>query len=124
MPQASAQGANPGLIWLDRPDAQEQIAARAPALGLRDEEQENLRKFARDGYFITRIELSKDVRHAKVLFSCLGGQEEREKSQQALDRAAYFIHGLLKKRFHLKIIPKFERSPSRTFLAVEGTCNS
>ena len=54
---------------------------------------------------ITRIELAKDVRHAKVRFSCLGGEEEREKSQQALDRAAYFIHGLLKKRFHLKTIP-------------------
>ena len=54
---------------------------------------------------ITRIELSKDGRHAKVRFSCLGGEAERESSQQALDRAAYFIHGLIKKRFHLKVIP-------------------
>ena len=55
---------------------------------------------------ITRMELSKDLRHAKVLFSCLGGAGERESSQDALDRSARFIHGLLKKRFRLKIIPE------------------
>ena len=63
---------------------------------------------------ITRIELSKDARHAKVRFSCLGGEGERERSQQALDRAAYFIYGLIKKRFHLKVIPEltFHYDPS------------
>ena len=67
---------------------------------------------------ITRIQLSKDVRHAKVLFSCLGGEEERERSQEALDHSARFIHGLIKKRFHLKIIPEL------TFLydaSIEGS---
>ena len=54
---------------------------------------------------ITRVELSKDVRHAKVLFSCLGSAEERTRSQEALDHSARFIHGLIKKRFRLKIIP-------------------
>lgn len=58
LPPAAVQRANPGLIWLDQPDAQEQISARAAGLVLRAEEEENLRKFARDGYFITRIELS------------------------------------------------------------------
>ena len=55
---------------------------------------------------ITRMELSKDLRHAKVLFSCLGNQEERARSQEALDRAVGFIHGLIKKRFRLKVIPE------------------
>ena len=54
---------------------------------------------------ITRVELSKDVSHAKVLFSCLGGPEERARSQEALDGAVRFIHGLIKKRFRLKVIP-------------------
>lgn len=54
---------------------------------------------------ITRVELSKDLSHAKVLFSCLGGSEERARSQEALDRSAGFIHGLIKKRFRLKVIP-------------------
>ena len=55
---------------------------------------------------ITRMELSKDLRYAKVLFSCLGSEEERARSQEALDRSAGFIHGLLKKRFRLKVIPE------------------
>ncbi len=54
---------------------------------------------------ITRVDLSKDLSHAKVLFSCLGGQDERARSQDALDHAARFIHGLIKKRFRLKVIP-------------------
>ena len=54
---------------------------------------------------ITRVELSKDLSHAKVLFSCLGGDEERVRSQEALDRSTGFIHGLIKKRFRLKVIP-------------------
>jgi ribosome-binding factor A len=55
---------------------------------------------------ITRMELSKDLRHAKILFSCLGGKEERSRSQEALDHSAGFIHGLIKKRFRLKVIPE------------------
>jgi ribosome-binding factor A len=55
---------------------------------------------------ITRMELSKDLRHAKILFSCLGGQAERARSQEALDRSSGFIHGLIKKRFRLKVIPE------------------
>ena len=55
---------------------------------------------------ITRMELSKDLRHAKVFFSCLGDAEERARSQEALDCSARFIYGLIKKRFRLKVIPQ------------------
>ena len=55
---------------------------------------------------VTRVELSKDLSHAKVLFSCLGSSEERTRSQEALDRSAGFIYGLIKKRFRLKVIPE------------------
>ena len=54
---------------------------------------------------ITRVELSSDLSYAKVSFSCLGGTQERTRSQEALDRAAGFIRSLVKKRFRLKIIP-------------------
>lgn len=57
---------------------------------------------------ITRVVLSKDLGHAKVYFSCLGPSDERERSQQALDRSAYFLRGLLKKRFRLKVIPALQ----------------
>jgi ribosome-binding factor A len=55
---------------------------------------------------ITGMELSKDLRHAKVAFSCLGGEAERARSQRALDRSAGYIYGLIKKRFRLKAVPQ------------------
>lgn len=55
---------------------------------------------------ITKVELSKDLSHAKVGFSCLGSNEERTAAQEALDRAAGFVRNLIRKRFHLKIIPE------------------
>ena len=67
---------------------------------------------------ITRVELSKDVRHAKVFYSCLGKQEEQERSHKALARSSGYIRGLIKKRFRLKIIPEL------TFLydpSIEGS---
>ena len=55
---------------------------------------------------ITRVELSKDLSHAKIGYSCLGGADERAKTQQALDHSAGFIRSLVKKRFRVKIIPE------------------
>ena len=55
---------------------------------------------------ITRLSLSKDLRHATVFFSCLGGEGARASTQEALDHAARFIRGLIKKRFRLKVIPE------------------
>jgi ribosome-binding factor A len=55
---------------------------------------------------ITKVELSNDLTHAKVAFSCLGGMQERMRSQEALDHAAGFIRSLVKKRLRLKIIPE------------------
>ena len=54
---------------------------------------------------ITRVQLSNDLSHAKVLFSCLGDAQERQRSQEALDHSTGFVRGLIKKRFRLKIIP-------------------
>lgn len=55
---------------------------------------------------ITGVELSSDLRHAKVAFSCLGNEQDRLRSQEVLDRSARYIYGLLKKRFRLKAIPE------------------
>lgn len=55
---------------------------------------------------ITGVELSVDLRHAKVSFSCLGNEQDRLRSQDVLDRSARYIYGLLKKRFRLKAIPE------------------
>ena len=67
---------------------------------------------------ITRAEVTKDLSHAKIYYSCLGSEPERQQSQETLDRSARFIYGLIKKRFHLKVIPQlhFHYDPS-----IEGT---
>jgi len=54
----SKGAANPGLIWLDAPDAERRIAARARAGELSAEEEANLAKFAEDGYLIVQIDVS------------------------------------------------------------------
>ena len=55
---------------------------------------------------ITKVELSSDLSHAKVGYSCLGGADECLRSQEALDKASSFVRGLVKKRLRLKIIPE------------------
>jgi ribosome-binding factor A len=55
---------------------------------------------------ITKVELSSDLSHAKVHYSCLGPATQRTHSQEALDHATGFIRGLVKKRLRLKIIPE------------------
>jgi len=54
---------------------------------------------------VTRVELSADLSHAKVFFSCLGNQEQRGRSHDALEHAVPFIRNLIKKRLRLKLIP-------------------
>jgi len=48
---------NPGLIWLDESRAARSIAEKERRREINEEEAANLRKFAADGYFITRIDL-------------------------------------------------------------------
>ena len=55
---------------------------------------------------VTRVELSKDLSHAKVLFSCLGDADKLKRSHEALDNSARYIHALIKKRLRLKVIPE------------------
>ena len=52
---------NPGLIWLDESDAKRSIAEKQRHDEINEEEAVNLRKFAEDGYFITRIDLPQNV---------------------------------------------------------------
>ncbi len=57
---------------------------------------------------VTRVQLSRDLSQAKVWYSCLGSDEERLQSQQVLESSARYVRMLLRKRFHLKIIPVLE----------------
>jgi len=54
---------------------------------------------------VTAVELSKDLRHAKVFISFFGSAEERARCVDALNHAAGFIHNKLGSGLHLRFIP-------------------
>ncbi|MDE2142515.1 MAG: 30S ribosome-binding factor RbfA [Elusimicrobia bacterium] len=59
---------------------------------------------------VTDLELSADRKTAKVYYSVLGTDAERESAGKALERAAPYLRELIKKKVTVKTIPnlKFE----------------
>ena len=55
---------------------------------------------------VTRVELTQDLRYAKVFFSVLGREEEYQKSKAALDSALGFIRRLIAQRVKLQFVPE------------------
>ncbi len=55
---------------------------------------------------ITRVELTPDLRYAKVFFSVLGKKEEYKKTKKALDSALGFIRRLVAERIQLRLAPE------------------
>ncbi|MDD5770963.1 MAG: 30S ribosome-binding factor RbfA, partial [Candidatus Omnitrophica bacterium] len=51
---------------------------------------------------ITKVELSRDLRNAKIFYSVLGKEEERSKTKMALDSALGFIRSLIAERINLR----------------------
>src|SRR5438105_1451916 len=58
--------------------------------------------------FITvlAVRLSHDFAQAKVFYSVLGSTSERQRTQDALDRARPFLRGQLRKLESLKVVPE------------------
>lgn len=54
---------------------------------------------------ITGVEMRPDLKAAKVFYSLLGTEEEKENVQEVLTRSERFIRGKLRKRLRLKFIP-------------------
>jgi ribosome-binding factor A len=57
---------------------------------------------------ITGVDMSPDLRHAKVYVSILGSQTEKDDSLQALNRAAGWIRHALGQRIRMKFLPEIE----------------
>ena len=55
---------------------------------------------------ITQVELTQDLRYAKVFFSVLGKEEDYQKSKIALDSALGFIRRLIAQRVKLQFVPE------------------
>lgn len=55
---------------------------------------------------ITSVEVSKDLRLAKVFVSIYGSEEDKKKALEGLISASKFVHNELRKRMRIKIIPE------------------
>lgn len=56
---------------------------------------------------ITRVELTRDLRYAKVYFSVLGTDKDKQKALKALTSAKGYIKGLISDRIKLRYMPEF-----------------
>jgi len=54
---------------------------------------------------ITRVELTKDLRYAKVYFSVLGGAKEKALALKGLNSAKGYIKGEVADRVKLRLVP-------------------
>lgn len=63
---------------------------------------------------ITAVEMTKDLRHAKVFFSTTGNEQEREQTIIGLKSATGYIKRELGERLELRYIPEivFQYDPS------------
>lgn len=63
---------------------------------------------------ITGVELSKDLRHAKIYVSVLGSEEDQNKTLDGLTSATGFIRSKIGNRIRLRYIPEiiFHLDPS------------
>ncbi|MBD3337048.1 MAG: 30S ribosome-binding factor RbfA [Candidatus Eisenbacteria bacterium] len=55
---------------------------------------------------VTRVDLSGDLRHARVYVSVLGDTEQKQSGMRTLERAANFIRGRLGRSLHVRHAPE------------------
>ncbi len=57
---------------------------------------------------VTRIELSDNLKHARVMVSILGDEQQKEDSLEGLNSAKGFIRGQLGRSLHMRYVPELE----------------
>lgn len=55
---------------------------------------------------ITSVEVTRDLRFAKIFFSVLGNDESYRNTKQALDSSLGFVRSLIAKRLNLRFAPE------------------
>ncbi|HLD82389.1 MAG TPA: 30S ribosome-binding factor RbfA [Candidatus Omnitrophota bacterium] len=63
---------------------------------------------------ITRVEMTPDLRYAKIFFSVLGKDEDYQKTKDALNSAVGFIRKLISERINLKFAPEISFKEDRS----------
>ncbi len=57
---------------------------------------------------ITKVNVSKDLQHARIFYSVYGDDAGRKKNRQALDRATGYIRSEIGHRIKLRFVPEIE----------------
>ncbi len=57
---------------------------------------------------ITDVELSEDLKSARIFYSVLGSEKNRVDSSRALQRAVFFVQHEIGKRMRLKFTPRIK----------------
>lgn len=55
---------------------------------------------------LTSVDVTEDLRHAKIYFSVLGKEEDYKKTKEALDSATGYIRKLIGERIELRFVPE------------------
>jgi ribosome-binding factor A len=55
---------------------------------------------------ISKVEVSKDLRHAKIYISVLGDKDDKQKAMDGVERASGFIRKELGQRLGLRYVPE------------------
>lgn len=63
---------------------------------------------------ITDVELTQDLRSAKIFFSVLGKEEEHKKTKEAIDSALGYIRMLIAQRLKLRFAPEIAFKEDRS----------
>lgn len=75
---------------------------------------------------VTRVEMTPDLRLAKIYFSVLGKEGDYKKTKEALDSALGFVRRLIAERINLRIAPDimfFEDRSSEYSVRIEEVLN-
>lgn len=64
---------------------------------------------------VTRVELTKDLRYAKVYFSVLGEVKDKKNALHGLNSAKGYIKGLLADKIKLRFMPELDFRIDNTF---------
>ncbi len=95
---------------MGRPDRVAEAIKKEASLIIHDELKDPRLGFVT----ITEVELTQDLREAKIFFSVLGKEEERKKTKVALDSALGFIRRLIGKRIRLRFVPEITFKEDRS----------
>lgn len=55
---------------------------------------------------VTRVRISPDLRHARVMISAIGGEEERAATMKGLESATPYLRGELGRQVRMKYLPE------------------